>query len=147
MHWHNFQVTILVLISYQPSFVPHDLTNLDSGLIKEVHYFVSDDTSHDTFFVHHAFMLHWNHLQGQGCIPSNHIVWSDGCSGQFKYAEMWCFLSQYPNLINFTNHLGGCQLIWNFFVKGHGKGEVDKVGALLKCEVSKEQIKPNGNFF
>jgi hypothetical protein len=54
MHWHNFQVNVLVLISYQPNFVPHDRTNLDSGLIKEVHYFVSDDTSHDTFFVHHA---------------------------------------------------------------------------------------------
>jgi predicted acetyltransferase len=25
---------------------------------------------------------------------------------------------------------------------GHGKGEVDGVGALLKCEVRKEQIKP-----
>jgi hypothetical protein len=75
MHWHNFQVTIIVFISYQPSFVPHDPINLDSGLIKEVHYFVLNDTSHDTFFVPHVFMLQWNHLQSQGCTPSNHIVW------------------------------------------------------------------------
>ncbi len=38
-------------------------------------------------------------------------------------------------------------MIWNFFAKGHGKGEVDKVGALLKCEVNKKQIKPNGRNF
>jgi hypothetical protein len=80
MHWHNFQVTILVLIRYQPSLVLHDLINLDSSLIKEVHYFVLDDTSHDTLFVQHDFMLHWSHLQSQGCIPNNHIVWNDGCS-------------------------------------------------------------------
>jgi DNA-binding protein len=35
-------------------------------------------------------------------------------------------------------------LIWNFFATSHGKGEVDGVRALLKCEVRKEQIKPNG---
>jgi hypothetical protein len=81
MHWHNSQVTILVLISYQPSFIPHDLTNPSSGLIKEVHYIVSDDTSHDTLFVQHVFMFHLNHLQSQGCTLSNHIVWSDGCLG------------------------------------------------------------------
>jgi hypothetical protein len=35
-------------------------------------------------------------------------------------------------------------LVWNFFVSGHGKGEVDGIGALLKREVKKEQIKPAG---
>jgi hypothetical protein len=103
MHWHNFQVTILVLISYQPSFIPHDLTNLDSGLIKEVHYIILDDISHDTLFVQHAFMFHWSHLQNQGCTPSNHIVWSDGCLSKFKSARAWYFLSQYPNLTSSTN--------------------------------------------
>jgi hypothetical protein len=37
----------------------------------------------------------------------------------------------------------GCQMVWNYFASGHGKGEVDKVGALLKREIRKEQIKPN----
>ncbi len=101
-------MTIIVLISYRPSFIPHDLTNSDFGLIKEVQYIVSDDTNHDTLFVQHAFMFHWSHLQNQGCTPSNNIVWSDGCLGQFKGARAWYFLSQYPNLISFTNHLGGC---------------------------------------
>ncbi len=29
---------------------------------------------------------------------------------------------------------------WNYFANGHGKGEVDGVGALLKREIWKEQI-------
>jgi hypothetical protein len=37
----------------------------------------------------------------------------------------------------------GCQIIWNYFAIGHGKGEVDGVATLLKKEVRKEQIKPN----
>jgi hypothetical protein len=34
----------------------------------------------------------------------------------------------------------GCQMNWNYFANGHGKGEVDGVGALLKREIWKEQI-------
>jgi hypothetical protein len=37
-------------IPYQPSFVPFDLTNPTFGLIKDVHYFVPDDMSHNTLF-------------------------------------------------------------------------------------------------
>jgi hypothetical protein len=32
---------------------------------------------------------------------------------------------------------------WNYFASGHGKGKVDGVGALLKHEIRKEQIKPH----
>jgi len=38
----------------------------------------------------------------------------------------------------------GCQMIWNFFATGHGKGEVNGARALLKWEVQKKQIKPQG---
>jgi hypothetical protein len=37
----------------------------------------------------------------------------------------------------------GCQMIWNYFSTGHGKGEVDGASALLKREIRKKQIKPN----
>ncbi len=35
-------------------------------------------------------------------------------------------------------------MFWNYFATGHGKGKVDGVGALLKRELHKEQIKPQG---
>jgi len=31
---------------------------------------------------------------------------------------------------------------WNYFSSGHGKGEVDGEGVLLKREIRKERIKP-----
>jgi hypothetical protein len=34
-------------------------------------------------------------------------------------------------------------MCWNYFASGHGKGKVDSVGALLKCKIHKEQIKPH----
>jgi hypothetical protein len=35
-------------------------------------------------------------------------------------------------------------MVRNFFVMGHGKGEVNGIGVLLKWEVQNEQIKPQG---
>jgi hypothetical protein len=35
-------------------------------------------------------------------------------------------------------------MAWNFFATSHGKGEVDGARALLKKEVQKEKIKPQG---
>jgi hypothetical protein len=50
MHWHNFQVSNLVKIAYRknPSF---DSSGDELEMIKEVHYYVSDDTMHDTLFI------------------------------------------------------------------------------------------------
>jgi hypothetical protein len=66
----------------------------ESRLLKDVHYFVSNDTSHDALYVQHAFMLHWDFLTVQGCFPAHHTVWSDGCSGQFKSSRAWYFVAR-----------------------------------------------------
>jgi hypothetical protein len=136
MHWHNNQITILVHITYR--------LNLEPLLLKEFHYYVSDDKTHDSLFVQHCFMLNWEHVKSQGFMPENHIVWFDGCSGQFKSARAWYFISSYPNLTSSATMREGCQMIWNYFASGHGKGEVDGVGALMKREVRTEQMKPDG---
>lgn len=39
--------------------------------------------------------------------------------------------------------VSGMSMTWNYFASGHGKGEVDGCGALLKREIRKEQVKPN----
>ena len=143
MHWHNDQVTILVHITYRlnPTW---DSDSNEPLLLKEIHYYLSDDRTHDSLYVQHCLMLNWEHVKEQGFTPINHIVWSDGCSGQFKSARAWYFISRYPKLTSSATLLDGCQMSWNYFGSGHGKGEVDGASALLKREIRMEQLKPDG---
>jgi hypothetical protein len=143
MHWYNFQITILVHITYRinPDW---SCENAQPLILKKMHYYVSDMLMHDSLLVQHCMSLHWNFLKERGVTPTTHIVWSDGCSGQFKSARAWYFIFRYPNLTASALQPQECQMIWNYFATGHGKGEVDGAGALLKREVRKEQIKPDG---
>jgi hypothetical protein len=63
---------------------------------------------------------------------NNHIVWIDGCSSQFKSVRAWHFVSKYPSLTASSGNPKGRQLVWNFFINGHGKGWVDGARELLK---------------
>jgi hypothetical protein len=89
-------------------------------------------------------MLNWDHVNSEGYVPQNHIFWSDGYSGQFKSARAWYFISWYPSLISTAGFRDSCQLSWNYFGSGQGKGEVDGAGVLLKREIQNEQLKPDG---
>jgi hypothetical protein len=131
MHWHNKQVTILVHITYREN-PDWSLESEEPLLLKEIYYYISDDRIHDSLFVQHCFMLNWKFLIEHGISHQSHIVWSDGCSSQFKLARVWYFISRYPNLTSSATFTNGCQMSWNYFGSGHGKGEVDGVGALLK---------------
>jgi hypothetical protein len=75
--------------------------------------------------------------------PKRHVVWSDSCSAQFKAAKCWYHIACYYNYTVCEELPTGCQMTWNYFAPGHGKGEVDGARALLKRELSKEQIKPD----
>ncbi len=52
MHWFNFQINILVRITYRlnPDL---DESNLGSKILKEIHYYISNEKDH----VQHAFRL------------------------------------------------------------------------------------------
>ena len=89
-------------------------------------------------------MLNWEHMKDRGFVSRNHSLWSDGCSGKFKSARAWYFISRYSNLTSSDMMRDGCQMSWNYFASGHGKGEVDGAGALLKQEKRNEQLKPGG---
>jgi hypothetical protein len=82
MYGRKVQVTILVHISYCWNAM-YDVNKPEYGpeIMKELHYYLSDDNSHDTLFVQHSLMLHWRHVRAAGILPRQHIVWSDGCSG------------------------------------------------------------------
>ncbi len=75
MHWHSFQLIVLVHICYQ--WNPKYLVDLDSGtekLITKYHYYLFDNIKHNTLFVQHYFELHWAHLIGCGLFPNKHII-------------------------------------------------------------------------
>lgn len=56
MHWHTTQVTIFIHITYRwdPSYTCSGLREN----LKDVHYYISNDNSHDTLFMQYCFMLH-----------------------------------------------------------------------------------------
>jgi hypothetical protein len=94
MHWFTFQMTVLVHITYRVN--PDFVAGIEkTRILKEVHYYISNEKDHDTLFVQHAFQLHWNFLTENGCFPKQHQVWSDGCAAQFKSARSWYFISRY----------------------------------------------------
>lgn len=132
MHQHSFQVTILIHIMFWVD--PMNGPRIDERkIIKEKHFYILDDKEHDTLFVQHCFMMHWQLLTQQGIRSTQHWVWSDGCAGQFKASRAMYFVCRY---LSFTN---GFNMSWIFFGMGHGKGEWDGAGAIVKRALRTEQ--------
>jgi hypothetical protein len=80
MHWHSFQLTILVHICYR--WNDDYIDNPNSGakkLITKYYYYLSNDTEHGILFVQHCFELHWANLTNYGLYYNEHLVWPDGC--------------------------------------------------------------------
>lgn len=113
MHWHTTQVTILVHVTYRldPSYIG----NGPREILKVVHYYISYDSSPNTLFVQHCFMLHWRLLQQQGCYPMDHLVWNDGYTNRLKSSKAFYFVAHCPSLTKCKVLPNGCQLVWNFF--------------------------------
>ena len=143
-HWFNFQVTILVHISFR---IHPEWDGLDpqTRLLTEYHFYISDDKSHDNQFVQHCFSLHQAFLMQQTYpFPIEHIVFSDGCSAQFKCAQNLYFVARYPSLTRSDDLPLGCTMQWNWFGIGHGKGRWDGAGAHVKQALRAEQVKRQG---
>jgi hypothetical protein len=63
------------------------------GWVKELHFYIYDDTQHDSLFVQHYFMFQWEHMTSGDQVPSTkHWVWFDGCATQFKSTQPWYFV-------------------------------------------------------
>ena len=100
-------------------------------------FFISDDKVHDTLFVQHCFMLHFGWLKEQSISIKSHWVWSDGAASQFKARRPFYFVARYYQLT-------GLQMMHNFSASGHGKGEHDGAGAVIKRTLTHEELKPDG---
>ena len=109
-HWFSFQVTILVHITF---CIHQEWDGLDpqTRLLTEYHFYISDEKSHNNQFVQHCFSLHQAFLMQQGYpLLVVHIIFSDGCSVQFKCAKNLYFVARYPSLTS-TNDLPlGCTM-------------------------------------
>jgi hypothetical protein len=97
-HWYNFQLTILVHITYSvnPSF--NVLDPKSKRLKTNYFYYISDDKIHDSRFVQHCLNIHWKSLRDAVKTPTRHIIWSDGCSAQFKCATAWFYVSKWGSM-------------------------------------------------
>jgi hypothetical protein len=79
MHWQSSLVTILVHICYHRN--PDFREGGDQPeVLKNSHFYVSDDTLHDTLFVQHCLLLHWRTVLQAGLHPKHHIIFSYGCA-------------------------------------------------------------------
>ena len=128
MHWYNYQVSILVHITY--------IQNASNEVQKVIHFYVSNDKNHDTFFVQHCLLLHVEWLKQNNWFPKRHWVWSDGAASQFKAKQPFYFVARYFCITNID-------MMWSFFGSGHGKGEHDGAGAVIKRTLTHEQLKAN----
>ena len=81
--------------------IHQDWDGLDpkTRLLTEYHFYISDDKAHNNQFVQYYFSLHQAFLMQQGYpLPVEHIVFSDGCSAQFKCAKNLYFVARYSSL-------------------------------------------------
>jgi hypothetical protein len=79
--------------------------------LKEVHYYISNDKTHDTLFVdQYVLTLHLEYLKGKGCYLKEHIVWNNGCSTQFKSAWTWYYVARYPRLMVCEQRFKGLEM-------------------------------------
>ena len=104
-------------------------------VIKEAHFYISDDSDHDTLFVQHSFNIFLDSLiKDRGANFKEHWVWSDGCAGQFKSARSFFWLCRLHRNIKIRH-------TWSFFESGHGKGEHDGAGACIKRALRRYQMR------
>ncbi len=108
MHWHSYQITILVHITWMrnPNPNPHDES---TNTIMKYYFYVSNDKSHNSYFVQHYLRLHSDDVVNNNNKPIQHWIWSDGYSSQFKNKLPWYIVVCYPYISS------GCICLWNFF--------------------------------
>ena len=77
-YYHSKQVSIMVHITYKHG--PYS-TEYNRMILKENHFYISDDRTHDFHYVQHFFQLFYDRLI-TGVIPFHqHWIWLDGCAG------------------------------------------------------------------
>ena len=83
-YYHSEQVAIFVQVTYRHAqFEVDHIERLDENeciIIKEVHFYISDDRVHDRSYVAHWFAMFSEDLKNQGINVLEHWIWSDSCA-------------------------------------------------------------------
>jgi len=85
-YYHSEQVSIMVHITYRHG---PDSTEEKRVIVKESHFYISDDRTHDIHYMQHCFKLFYDHVIAMDIPFYRHLIWSDGCAGQFKNARVF----------------------------------------------------------
>ena len=102
-------------------------------VIKEYHFYISDDRTHDTHYVQHCFDIIYGSLKKCGVVMNEHWIWSEGCVGKFKSSRSFFSLC----LLHKKTNIKHC---WNVFETDDGKGEHDGVAAGIKRAFQRYQM-------
>lgn len=104
--------------------------NTDMGPVRDSVVAISDDLVHDHISVSCFFKVLFEHLQKLYPSVNEVIVWSDGCSSQYKSCKPFFNLSR-----NFgSEHF---KLVWNFYGSRHGKGAADGETGVIKSALGR----------
>ena len=94
-------------------------------ILKESHFYISDDQTHDIHCMQHCFKLFYDRVIAMDIPFSHHLIWSYGCDGHLKNASViQCFC-----LLHIKYKMPH---VWNYFETSHGKGEHDGACACIK---------------
>lgn len=96
-------------------------------IVDESVVFITADMKHDSYMVKAATDRLEKHLKEKGVPVEKHIIYSDGCSAQFK--------SKVP----FLNLLDKHTEIFYFGIQ-HGKSQCDALGGFVSCCQSRNHI-------
>ena len=77
-YYHSEQVSIMVHIMYRHGLDSNEEKHV---ILKESHFYISDNRTHDIHYMQHCFKLFYDHVIDMD-IPFYHdFIWSDDCDG------------------------------------------------------------------
>ena len=110
-----------------------DTTEEKRIILKEYHFYISDDMCHDLDFVQHIFQFFYNNVKDNNIQMEQHWIWSDGCTRKLKNSCVFQWLCILHKMLKVPH-------IWNYLETGHEKGEHDGAGACINTALRRKEM-------
>ena len=86
MYYHSTQVSIFVHLAFMHA---DGSIEEDRKVVREYHFYISDDCTHSLEFVQGCFKVFYDSLREKNIQYNRHLIWSNNCTTQFKNARMF----------------------------------------------------------